>query len=239
MALIVVPEDWLPTVAALLSVPALVAVARWVDRWPALRQPLQFLGRNTLTIYLMNSLAMGLVRAIVLKYWGWDGWHFFVVAPALLTCRLGAADTCATLGLCSLGMDRSHYAIACAAMHLAAVYAGLRDHARGIMASTSMAIGGESQRRRLRATAPAWAPSHPVNSQVVAHSRVGVGTCHASTLVTAHGRKQLLMRAAIVDAREREQVERASVPAPAVLHGPDPLALPPEERAGRTRAGRI
>ena len=31
-----------------------------------------------------NSLAMGLVRAIVLRYWGWDGWHFFAVAPLLL-----------------------------------------------------------------------------------------------------------------------------------------------------------
>ena len=49
---------------------------------------MQFLGRNTLTIYLMNSLAMGLVRGIALKVWGWDDWHFFVVAPILLTAGL-------------------------------------------------------------------------------------------------------------------------------------------------------
>jgi len=82
------PQRWLPTVAGLLSVPALVALALRIDRWPALRQPLQFLGRNTLTIYLMNSLAMGLVRAVVFKVWDWDGWHFFVVAPVLLTAGL-------------------------------------------------------------------------------------------------------------------------------------------------------
>lgn len=88
VALITVPHTWLPTVAGLLSLPALLAVAVGVDRWPALREPLQFLGRNTLTIYLMNSLAMGLVRGIALKYWGWDDWHFWVVAPILLTSGL-------------------------------------------------------------------------------------------------------------------------------------------------------
>lgn len=87
-ALVALPQSWLPTVAGLLSLPALLAIAIWLDRWPTLREPLQFLGRNTLTIYLMNSLAMGLVRGIVLKVWGWDDWHFFVVAPILLTTGL-------------------------------------------------------------------------------------------------------------------------------------------------------
>lgn len=84
VALIVLPEPWLLTIAAFLSVPGLVALARWCERCPSLRRVLQFLGRNTLTIYLMNSLAMGLVRAVVLKTWGWDGWHFFAVVPLLL-----------------------------------------------------------------------------------------------------------------------------------------------------------
>ena len=87
-ALIWLPPEWLPTVAGLLSVPALTSLARWFDRYEPLREPLQFLGRNTLTIYLMNSLAMGLVRGIVLKVWDWDGWHFFVVAPLLLSAGL-------------------------------------------------------------------------------------------------------------------------------------------------------
>lgn len=87
-ALLLAPPQWLPTVAGLLSVPALVALAIWIDRWHSLRRPLQFLGRNTLTIYLMNSLAMGLARAIVFKVWDWDGWHFFVVAPVLLAAGL-------------------------------------------------------------------------------------------------------------------------------------------------------
>lgn len=88
VALIVLPERWLPTVAGLLSLPALVTAAMWIDRWPALRDLMQFFGRNTLTIYLMNSLAMGLVRALVLRAWDWNGWHFFVVAPFLLATGL-------------------------------------------------------------------------------------------------------------------------------------------------------
>ncbi|WP_458237399.1 acyltransferase family protein [Pseudomonas sp. P5_A2_2] len=87
-ALIALPLVWLPTVAGLLSLPALLAVAIWADRWSRIREPLQFLGRNTLPIYLMSSLTMGLVRGIVLKLWGWDDWHFFVVAPALIAAGL-------------------------------------------------------------------------------------------------------------------------------------------------------
>lgn len=88
LALVLLPEPWLPTVAGLLSVPALVGLAVWLNRWEGARRMLEFLGRNTLTIYLMNSLAMGLVRAVVLRLWGWDGWHFFVVAPVLLAAGL-------------------------------------------------------------------------------------------------------------------------------------------------------
>ena len=87
-SLLLLPEAWLPTVAGLLSVPALVAAARWADHWPSLGQRLRFLGRNTLAIYLMSSLAMGLVRALVLMTWGWNGWHFFLVAPAMLAAGL-------------------------------------------------------------------------------------------------------------------------------------------------------
>lgn len=88
LVLIVIPTRWLPTVAALLSLPALFALAHWASRWRFLRHPLDFLGRNSLTIFLMNSLAMGLIRAAVFKVWDWDGWHFFVVAPVLLTAGL-------------------------------------------------------------------------------------------------------------------------------------------------------
>jgi len=67
----------------------LVGLAAWGNRRSeALLRLMQFLGRNTLTIYLMNSLAMGFVRALVLRTWGWDGWHFFVVAPLLLAAGL-------------------------------------------------------------------------------------------------------------------------------------------------------
>ena len=87
-ALVTLPMAWLPTFAGLLSLPALLSIAIWIDRWPGIRDPLQFLGYNTLTIYLMSSLAMGLVRGIVVKFWGWDDWHFFLVAPALIAAGL-------------------------------------------------------------------------------------------------------------------------------------------------------
>jgi fucose 4-O-acetylase-like acetyltransferase len=85
LALVILPTPWLATVAALLSLPALVAAAVWLGQWEPARQLMQFLGKNTLTIYLMNALALGLIRAMVLKFWGWDGWQFYVVAPILLT----------------------------------------------------------------------------------------------------------------------------------------------------------
>jgi fucose 4-O-acetylase-like acetyltransferase len=87
-SLILLPSVWLPTVAGLLSLPALFAVAAWLDRWPGIRGPLQFLGGNTLSIYLMSSLTMGLVRGIAVRMWGWDDWHFFVVAPTLIAAGL-------------------------------------------------------------------------------------------------------------------------------------------------------
>lgn len=87
-ALFLVPEGALPTVAGLLSLPALMAVAGWIDRSELLREPFHFLGRNTLTIYLMNSLAMGLARAVIVRFWGWDDWRFFVVIPILLSAGL-------------------------------------------------------------------------------------------------------------------------------------------------------
>ncbi|MFO1207021.1 MAG: acyltransferase [Burkholderiales bacterium] len=83
-ALVTLPVAWLATVAGLLCIPALVALASRLNRLPGPRRLLQYLGRNTLTIYLMNALALGLVRAIFIKAWGWDDWHFFVVAPVLL-----------------------------------------------------------------------------------------------------------------------------------------------------------
>lgn len=87
-ALVFLPEGWLPTVAGLLSLPAIMAIANVVDRSPLWREPFHFLGQNTLSIYLMNSLAMGLVRGVALKVWDWNDWHFFVVAPLLLTAGL-------------------------------------------------------------------------------------------------------------------------------------------------------
>lgn len=78
-----VPPPFLRTVAALVSLPALYGLAcflheRGWSRW------LIFVGINSFTIYLMNSLCMGLMRALVLRTTGWDGAIFPFVAALLL-----------------------------------------------------------------------------------------------------------------------------------------------------------
>jgi hypothetical protein len=86
--LVLVPVNWLPTFAGLLCVPALLGLSLVVDRWSTVSQLLQFVGRSSLTIYLMNTMALGLVRGIVLKFWSWDDWRFVVVAPVMLCAGL-------------------------------------------------------------------------------------------------------------------------------------------------------
>jgi hypothetical protein len=83
-----VPSHWLPTVAACVAIPALHGSVLWVDRIPILDAVLQWLGRNSYTIFLMNSLALGLARGVALRFWGWDDWRFAVVAPVLIACGL-------------------------------------------------------------------------------------------------------------------------------------------------------
>ena len=85
--LIWVPAPQLPTIAALAALPALTAVALQLER-SRLAPLLAVLGAASLTIYLMNTLAMGLVKGIVLKTVGWDGLRFFAVAPIMLAAGL-------------------------------------------------------------------------------------------------------------------------------------------------------
>jgi fucose 4-O-acetylase-like acetyltransferase len=88
LVLLYVPERWLPTVAAGVAIPVLHGISANVYRAPTLDTALQWLGRNSFTIFLMNSLALGLARGIVLKVWSWDDWRFLIVAPILFICGL-------------------------------------------------------------------------------------------------------------------------------------------------------
>jgi fucose 4-O-acetylase-like acetyltransferase len=88
VVLVYVPSPWLMTVAACVAIPALHGAVLWVDRVPPLDAVLQWLGRNSYTIFLMNSLALGLSRGVAVRVWGWDDWKFAVVAPVLAVCGL-------------------------------------------------------------------------------------------------------------------------------------------------------
>lgn len=68
--------------AALLSIPALHGLCR--REFPG-SGVLQFLGAMSFPIYLMNTLAIGITKAILLKLTSWNGLNFiFLFFPALL-----------------------------------------------------------------------------------------------------------------------------------------------------------
>jgi len=86
-ALLLLPAAWLPTIAGTLSLPVLYGLSQALCQrgrggW------LVFLGLNSFTIYLMNSLCMGLGRAVVIRTVGWDDWRFLPVALLLLVIGL-------------------------------------------------------------------------------------------------------------------------------------------------------
>lgn len=64
-----------------LSIPALLALVRHpaASRWTLLST----LGDYTFPIYLMNTLAIGGVKGVMLKWVSWDGWMFLLFLPIL------------------------------------------------------------------------------------------------------------------------------------------------------------
>ncbi|MDP2025581.1 acyltransferase [Sulfuriferula sp.] len=74
-------QGWI--IAALLSIPALHGLCR--REFPGGRV-LLFVGGLTFSIYLMNTMAIGVSKAILLKFVSWDGLNFvFVFLPILMT----------------------------------------------------------------------------------------------------------------------------------------------------------
>jgi fucose 4-O-acetylase-like acetyltransferase len=67
-------------VIGLISIPALVGLVRRFGRHS---QMLTLLGLYTFAIYLMNTLAIGVVKAVVFRFTPWDGAHFIMIAPLL------------------------------------------------------------------------------------------------------------------------------------------------------------
>ena len=96
-------ERWGATVAAVFVVALVGDGARWWDvsrLWAGLLScaglhrmvrhefacgdALEFLGRYSFPIYLLNTIAIGSVKAVVLRFTSWDGANFLVIAPLLL-----------------------------------------------------------------------------------------------------------------------------------------------------------
>lgn len=73
-------------IMGLLSIPACyMLVGCWTkDRW----QVWSCMGHYTFPIYLMNTLYIGVTKAVLLKFASWDGLNFFWFAPILLVAGL-------------------------------------------------------------------------------------------------------------------------------------------------------
>jgi hypothetical protein len=68
--------------ASLLSLPAVHALVRM--RPFADSGFLLYLGTFSFVIYLLNTLTIGLTKAVLFKFLGWDGVNFLVFFPILL-----------------------------------------------------------------------------------------------------------------------------------------------------------
>jgi fucose 4-O-acetylase-like acetyltransferase len=81
---LVLPHPWSKGVIGLASVPAVLAFASSVTS-PRDKGALLLLGEYTFTIYLMNTLFIGLFKGVLLKFFPWDGLYFVLHFFVLLT----------------------------------------------------------------------------------------------------------------------------------------------------------
>ena len=65
----------------ILSVPAVLALMQHLPQ--GLQHRLAWIGQLSLSIYLMNTLAIGITKALLLKLMPWDGTNFLVYFPLL------------------------------------------------------------------------------------------------------------------------------------------------------------
>lgn len=69
-------------IVGLASIPALLYIINKIKS-QKIKQTLNHCGRYSFVIYLLNTICIGVVKAVGLKIHGWDGNAFFVFAPAL------------------------------------------------------------------------------------------------------------------------------------------------------------
>jgi fucose 4-O-acetylase-like acetyltransferase len=78
------PRGLLFTVPGLLCIPALHGAALWIaEHRPRLRAACAWLGEASWPIYLFNAFAIGAVKALILKTFGWDGDRFIIALPLI------------------------------------------------------------------------------------------------------------------------------------------------------------
>ncbi len=83
----VFPYKWALLIGGLLSMPAIHGLMR---HGIAAQSPtLAMLGRYVFIIYLLNTVFIGLTKAVLLSFVSWDGAHFPAVAAALMAAGLG------------------------------------------------------------------------------------------------------------------------------------------------------
>jgi len=84
-------SPWLGLPKWLLGVASVPAVLAWAQNLPAGPQAwLAVLGRASLAIYLMNTIAIGLTKGVMLKVLPWDGVNFLLYFPMLTLAGIAA-----------------------------------------------------------------------------------------------------------------------------------------------------
>lgn len=85
VALNALPREYLLTIPAILSIPALHGLSLWItEHTNYIRAGLTWLGEASWPIYLFNAFAIGAVKVIILKTFGWDGTRFLLALPLLV-----------------------------------------------------------------------------------------------------------------------------------------------------------
>lgn len=70
------------TVIGVLSIPAMYAI--FGLRFHNLSRTLLFISGYTFAIYLLNTIAIGVVKGVMLKFFSWDGTNFLMFFPVLV-----------------------------------------------------------------------------------------------------------------------------------------------------------
>jgi fucose 4-O-acetylase-like acetyltransferase len=77
------------TVIGLLSIPALFGMISLPFINKKSERPLILFGEYTLTIYLLNTITIGLAKGTLFKFWNWNGTNFIFFIPILLFAGIG------------------------------------------------------------------------------------------------------------------------------------------------------